>query len=333
MIPIRPFEAGIRSSGIVSPTIRSASSAPRRKVSVRPVDLDERVADRLAGLEGDQPAELLAAGLDPGADVAQDRAALVGGQRPGDLERLDGGLDRLLVLGVASRGTSSRRGGRDRPGWRSTSGSSDSTQRPGEEDRMRLGAGRGGHRGLLRTGSVVPFYPRPRSRPASEDQPMSPVPSPLPRDLLRVKPGSKVRLADIDPGDTHGRDKERPSRELQKGLDRLTSLQDRLWAEQKHPVLIVLQGIDAAGKDGSVRHVMSAFNPMGCTVTSFKVPTPIELAHDYLWRVHQRAPARARSRSSTGPTTRTSSSSGSTTSSRRRSGRGATPRSTRSRSC
>ena len=121
---------------------------------------------------------------------------------------------------------------------------------------------------------------------------MSRSPSRPLRELLRVKPGSKVRLADIDPSATHGRDKESAGGELQKGLDRLTDLQDRLWAEQKHPVLIVLQGIDAAGKDGSIKHVMGAFNPMGCAVTSFKVPTPIELAHDYLWRVHQRVPGK-----------------------------------------
>jgi len=66
----------------------------------------------------------------------------------------------------------------------------------------------------------------------------------------------------------------------------------RLWAEQKHKILIVLQGIDAAGKDGSVKHVMGAFNPMGCTVTSWKAPTPVELAHDYLWRIHQRTPGK-----------------------------------------
>jgi PPK2 family polyphosphate:nucleotide phosphotransferase len=107
-----------------------------------------------------------------------------------------------------------------------------------------------------------------------------------------VKPGSKIRLAKIDPDETYGRDKESAASELAAGLERLTDLQDRLWAEQKHPVLIVLQGIDAAGKDGSIRHVMSAFNPMGCTVTSFKVPTPAELAHDYLWRIHQRAPGK-----------------------------------------
>src|SRR5262249_45466692 len=69
-------------------------------------------------------------------------------------------------------------------------------------------------------------------------------------------------------------------------------LQERIWAEQRHPVLIVLQGIDTAGKDGTVKHVMTAFNPSGCTVTSWKAPTPIELAHDYLWRIHQRAPGK-----------------------------------------
>jgi PPK2 family polyphosphate:nucleotide phosphotransferase len=127
---------------------------------------------------------------------------------------------------------------------------------------------------------------------AREDQPMSRTPSPSLGDLFRVKPGSRIRLADIDPGATHGRQKESAAPELRAGLDRLTDLQDRLWAEQKHKVLIVLQGIDAAGKDGSVKHVMSAFNPMGCLVTSFKAPTPIELGHDYLWRVHQRVPAK-----------------------------------------
>jgi len=87
------------------------------------------------------------------------------------------------------------------------------------------------------------------------------------RELLRVQPGSKVRLADIDPADAHGYTKAGSADELQKGLDRLTELQDRLWAEEKHPILVVLQGMDTAGKDGSIKHVMRAFNPMGCSVT------------------------------------------------------------------
>ena len=108
-MPTRPFDAGIRSSGIVSPTIRSASSAPSRNVRTARSTSISASRIGLAGLEGDEPAELLAASLDPGADVPQDRAALVGRQRPGHLERRDGGLDRLLVLGL---GGVERRAGR-----------------------------------------------------------------------------------------------------------------------------------------------------------------------------------------------------------------------------
>lgn len=107
-----------------------------------------------------------------------------------------------------------------------------------------------------------------------------------------VEPGSKVHLTKLDPAATHGHNRANAATDLQKGLERLTALQDKIWAEQKHPILIVLQGIDAAGKDGTIRHVMSAFNPQGCPVTSFKVPTSVELAHDYLWRAHQRTPGR-----------------------------------------
>ena len=107
---------------------------------------------------------------------------------------------------------------------------------------------------------------------------------------LRVKPGSKVDLTRFDANQTLGHDKE-TALATEAALEaRLTSLQERLWAEAKHPLLIVLQGIDASGKDGTIRKVMDAFNPMGCEVTSFKVPTPLELSHDYLWRVHPHAP-------------------------------------------
>ncbi|HLY13343.1 MAG TPA: polyphosphate kinase 2 family protein [Candidatus Limnocylindrales bacterium] len=111
-------------------------------------------------------------------------------------------------------------------------------------------------------------------------------------DLLRIEPGSKVRLGRIDPAETHGHTKQDSDKELAAGLIRLSGLQDRLWAEAKHPVLVVLQGIDAAGKDGTVHHVMSAFNPQGCPVTDFKVPSALELSHDYLWRIHQHAPGK-----------------------------------------
>jgi PPK2 family polyphosphate:nucleotide phosphotransferase len=110
------------------------------------------------------------------------------------------------------------------------------------------------------------------------------------RDALRVRPGTRVHLSKVDPSATFGRVKDDAAEELATGLARLTDLQDRLWAESRHKVLVVLQGIDAAGKDGTLRHVMGAFNPQGCPVTSFKVPTAEELSHDYLWRVHRRVP-------------------------------------------
>jgi len=112
------------------------------------------------------------------------------------------------------------------------------------------------------------------------------------RTLLRVKPGTRVDLAHFDCGETFGRAKDGGEADLVKVLARLTDLQMRLWAEGKHPVLVVLQGIDASGKDGTIRVIAGAFNPQGCPVTSFKVPVGPELTHDYLWRVHQHVPAK-----------------------------------------
>ena len=107
---------------------------------------------------------------------------------------------------------------------------------------------------------------------------------------LRVRPGSKVQLSKVDPGATHGFAKETADTVLAEDLERLRDLQERLWAEGKRRILIVLQGIDTAGKGGTIEHVMGAFNPQGCHVHGFKVPTPDELAHDYLWRIHARVP-------------------------------------------
>ena len=112
------------------------------------------------------------------------------------------------------------------------------------------------------------------------------------RSALRVRPGSRVNLAKVDPAATHGHTKQRSEAELAAGVERLTDLQDRIWAEGRQKILVVLQGIDAAGKDGTVRHVMSAFNPQGCSVTPFKAPSAEELAHDYLWRIHRRVPGK-----------------------------------------
>ena len=111
------------------------------------------------------------------------------------------------------------------------------------------------------------------------------------RKALMVRPGTKVRLDRIDPAATHGFDRARAETVTQADLDRLDPLQERLWAEGKHKLLIVLQGIDTAGKGGTISHVMGAFNPQGCKIHGFKVPTAEELAHDYLWRAHPHVPA------------------------------------------
>jgi PPK2 family polyphosphate:nucleotide phosphotransferase len=109
---------------------------------------------------------------------------------------------------------------------------------------------------------------------------------------LAVKPGKKFKLADWDAGDTLGFDKEHAQAVLQKNVRRLFDWQARLYAENRRALLIVLQGMDAAGKDGTIAHVMGGLNPQGCRVTSFKAPTAEELAHDFLWRVHKAVPAR-----------------------------------------
>jgi PPK2 family polyphosphate:nucleotide phosphotransferase len=109
-------------------------------------------------------------------------------------------------------------------------------------------------------------------------------------EALRVRPGTSVDLRALDPGATHGRTKASAAEVLERDLGRLRVLQERLWAENRRRVLVVLQGIDAAGKGGTIEHVMGAFNPLGCPVHGFKVPTEDELAHDYLWRVHARVP-------------------------------------------
>ena len=112
------------------------------------------------------------------------------------------------------------------------------------------------------------------------------------RKRFTVEPGSKVKLSDIDPdykGDHE--DKTSAQGELQKYTQRLGELQYLMYAENKRSLLIVLQAMDAGGKDGTVIHVLSAMNPQGCSVYGFKAPSTEELAHDYLWRIHKVTPA------------------------------------------
>jgi PPK2 family polyphosphate:nucleotide phosphotransferase len=108
-----------------------------------------------------------------------------------------------------------------------------------------------------------------------------------------VPHGTQMSLADYDPGYTgEFRDKDETKAELKQSTDTLRELQRVLWAEGKHALLIVLQAMDAGGKDGTIRQVFRGVNPQGCQVTSFKVPTKEELAHDYLWRIHKATPRR-----------------------------------------
>jgi PPK2 family polyphosphate:nucleotide phosphotransferase len=109
----------------------------------------------------------------------------------------------------------------------------------------------------------------------------------------RVEPGETVKLADIDPNDTGPyRKKEEVKEELDYQCDRIHDLQERLYAEHKQSLLIVLQAMDTGGKDGTISHVFEGVNPQGCQVWSFKVPSTEELAHDFIWRYHEKAPPR-----------------------------------------
>ncbi|HEV8242197.1 MAG TPA: polyphosphate kinase 2 family protein [Thermoanaerobaculia bacterium] len=112
-------------------------------------------------------------------------------------------------------------------------------------------------------------------------------------ERLRLKPGKRVRLADVDPDDTLGLvGKAQAQRALRKNVEHIAALQERLFAEHRRALLVVFQALDAGGKDGTTRAVFSGVNPQGCRVTSFKAPTAVELEHDFLWRIHHATPAR-----------------------------------------
>lgn len=102
----------------------------------------------------------------------------------------------------------------------------------------------------------------------------------------------KIKLNEIDTKAPKDFDKKETKEKLEKMLKELDELQNLLYAENKHSVLVVLQGLDAAGKDGTIRSVFGQLNPQGVTVKSFKAPTPEEMAHDFLWRVHEHAPGK-----------------------------------------
>ena len=111
----------------------------------------------------------------------------------------------------------------------------------------------------------------------------------------RIDHGRKFRMKDISPKDTHGiKSKDRAQELLKGGVERLAALQDKLYAQDSWAVLLVFQAMDAAGKDGTIKHVMSGINPQGCQVFSFKQPSSEELDHDFLWRSSRCLPERGR---------------------------------------
>jgi PPK2 family polyphosphate:nucleotide phosphotransferase len=114
---------------------------------------------------------------------------------------------------------------------------------------------------------------------------------------FRVDEGRGFRLDDFDPGDTlhyGSEDKPRAQGMLERGVQYLAAMQDKLYAQDRWSVLLIFQAMDAAGKDGAIKHVLSGVNPQGCHVTSFKVPSAEELDHDFLWRCYRALPERGR---------------------------------------
>jgi PPK2 family polyphosphate:nucleotide phosphotransferase len=109
----------------------------------------------------------------------------------------------------------------------------------------------------------------------------------------RVDNGRKFRLKDFDPGDSSGiKSKKHAEKELPRGIERMADLQDKLYAQDRWAILLIFQAMDAAGKDGAIKHVMSGVNPQGCQVFSFKQPSAEELNHDFLWRSNKCIPER-----------------------------------------
>jgi PPK2 family polyphosphate:nucleotide phosphotransferase len=113
----------------------------------------------------------------------------------------------------------------------------------------------------------------------------------------RIDDGRKFKLGDVDPGDIghlRAEDKARAKQALRVGVEALAALQDMLYAQDRWTVLLIFQAMDAAGKDGAIKHVMSGVNPQGCQVASFKAPSAEDLDHDYLWRCQKHLPERGR---------------------------------------
>src|SRR5512142_601932 len=114
-------------------------------------------------------------------------------------------------------------------------------------------------------------------------------------ERYRLTDGSGFRLKDFDPGDTWKlKSKEHAQKLLERSVERLSEMQEKLYAQDNWALLLIFQAMDAAGKDGTIKHVMSGVNPQGCEVVSFKQPSNEELNHDFLWRATKHLPERGR---------------------------------------
>ncbi|MCB9807263.1 polyphosphate kinase 2 family protein [Candidatus Peribacteria bacterium] len=111
---------------------------------------------------------------------------------------------------------------------------------------------------------------------------------------FRIKPGENIHMKKIDTDATFGWDEESAMKRLEKNRKKIIELQDMLYAEHKQSLLVVLQAMDAAGKDSTIKYVTQGINPQGCSVVSFKQPSSAELAHDFLWRIHQAVPEKGK---------------------------------------
>jgi PPK2 family polyphosphate:nucleotide phosphotransferase len=180
---------------------------------------------------------------------------------------------------------------RTRSGSRGTTRRSGTTRRAGQSSTAHSSATRGKGASAKAATAAAEVVDRASAVTHPERSVVSEPPPEPDYPRFRVEPGTRARLADIDPDESEGYKRKRDvADELKRHRDRISDLQARLYGEQKRSLLIVLQAMDTGGKDGTIKGVFQGVNPQGCQVWSFKAPSNEEAAHDFLWRYHQKAP-------------------------------------------
>ena len=180
---------------------------------------------------------------------------------------------------------------RTRSGSQGTTSRSGTTRRASQSSTAHSGATRGKGASAKAATAAAEVVDRASAVTHPERSVVSEPPPEPDYPRFRVEPGTRARLADIDPDESEGYKRKRDvADELKRHRDRISDLQARLYGEQKRSLLIVLQAMDTGGKDGTIKGVFQGVNPQGCQVWSFKAPSNEEAAHDFLWRYHQKAP-------------------------------------------